>query len=502
MMHISFRRYLLRTFQVLLVVLFTNLASSCTVLETTPVPVELVDVVSVSGLTGLRSWADNDTDLPAEVLAGFADRFREYNLQNGKTFNVLALSGGGQSGAFGAGLLNGWSDEGTRPLFDVVTGISTGAIIAPFAFLGPRYDPILRTIYTTTTTKDIGKIEVVQGLVAGGGVLNAVGFEDLLSRYVTPQLVEEIARETRKGRMLLIGTTNLEAERGVIWNIGVLAESGYPQKAELLRQIIRASASIPGAFPPVRIKVSHAGDTSDELHVDGGVTEQVFLYPANISITSFERALGHEMDKRVFVVRNAKLASTYKSLKSRTVQIVERSLNTLIKVQGRADVRRIERIAQRDGLEFHLAAIPESFNVESKEFFDPAYMKPLFSPLGFSMAAILPVASECAMSDTPVKKPDLAATTGSDIAWEETAFPKAEGAPAKGAEVISEFVKHLPNSPGVYRMFNEKDDVLYVGKAKIAEEACGILCENGRAYEPHCADDQRNRQYGICANPH
>lgn len=382
MMLSSFYRNLVRGFRLLLVVVSANLAGGCTVLEQTSVPVELVDVVSVSGLTGLRSWADNDADLSGEVLAGFADRFRDYNLANDKKFNILALSGGGQSGAFGAGLLNGWSAEGSRPVFDVVTGISTGAIIAPFAFLGPRYDPMLRTIYTTTTTSDIGKIEVVQGLVAGSGVLNPVGFEKLLSRYVTPELIEEIAKETRKGRMLLIGTTNLEAERGVIWNIGVLAESNYPQKAELLRQIIRASASIPGAFPPVRIQVNHAGETFDELHVDGGVTEQVFLYPANISIASFEDALGHEMDKRVYVVRNAKLASTYKSLKSRTVQIVERSLNTLIKVQGRADVRRIERIAERDGLEFHLAAIPETFSAETREFFDPAYMKPLFS-LGF-----------------------------------------------------------------------------------------------------------------------
>lgn len=372
--------HLLRMALLLLVMLFAVASlASCQTEDLAPVPDDLVNSVTVSDLTGLRSWADEGSSVTDEILAGYSERFRTYNLANNRAFNILALSGGGQSGAYGAGLLNGWTEHGTRPAFDVVTGISTGAIIAPFAFLGPEYDPVLREIYTQTTTRDIGQIRILQGLAAGEGVLQPTGFEKLLEKYVTPQLVEAIAREAQKGRMLLIGTTNLEAERGVIWNASVLAMSDYPGKVELLRQIIHASASIPGAFPPVRIKVNHGSEQFEELHADGGVTEQVFLYPANISIRTFEEALGYEMDKKVYVIRNTKIEPTYKALQARTVQIVERSFNTLIKTQGRNDVRKIEQIAKRDGIAFHLAAIPSTFNRKTKEFFDPKYMQPLFA---------------------------------------------------------------------------------------------------------------------------
>ncbi len=368
------------------VFLLTGIAmavAACQSDDVTSVPGELVESVTVSGLAGLRSWADDGANVPDEVLGEYAERFRAYNEDNGRKFNILALSGGGQSGAYGAGLLNGWSEHGSRPVFDVVTGISTGAIIAPFAFLGSKYDLILKEIYTQTTTKDIGRVQLVRGLTGGEGVLQPDGFEKLLEKHVTPSLVAEIAEESQKGRILLIGTTNIEAERGVIWNISVLAMSDYPGKVALLRKIIQASASIPGAFPPVRISVSHDSEDFEELHVDGGVTEQVFLYPANISIRTFEKALGYRMDKRVFVVRNTKIDPSFKPIDARTLQIVERSFNTLIMTQGRADVRKIAGIAKRDDMEFQLAAIPSDFSHPTKEFFDPAFMQPLFA-IGFS----------------------------------------------------------------------------------------------------------------------
>jgi len=375
-----------QAFTRLILLVFLTALSACMSPDNPAVPPDLLDEVSVGRLEGLRSWGDGRSELPEERMSEQAQLVRQTQLETGREFNVLALSGGGQSGAYGAGLLNGWTQNGSRPVFDVVTGISTGAIIAPFAFLGSKYDPVLKTIYTTTTSADIGRMQVLAGLVRGTGLMQPVGFEKLLADYVTPELMEEIAIEARKGRFLLIGTTNLEAERSMIWNIGVLANSNYPRKLELMRDIIQASASIPGVFPPVRITVNHGDQQFDELHVDGGVTEQVFLYPPSVSIKDFEKALGYELDKRVYVVRNAKLDSTYEELKSNTVKIVERSLNTLIKMQGRSDVKQIENIAKRDGFQFRLSAIPESFDVASKEFFDPNYMRPLFA-LGFENGA-------------------------------------------------------------------------------------------------------------------
>ena len=362
-------------------VLMLVLATACTGVKHDPVPETLLGSVQVEGLHNLRNWADEFSGDSEALTRYYAEAVRDHIEGNGRKLDILTLSGGGQNGAYGAGLLNGWTASGRRPQFEIVTGISTGAIIAPFAFLGSSYDPMLKEIYTTTRTQDIGKVNL-----AGAGLLNVSGFENLLKKYVTPQLLEAIAAESRKGRMLLVGTTNLEAERGVIWNLSALSLSDYPGKAELFRKIIQASASIPGAFPPVQIAVNHGDQQFEELHVDGGVTEQVFLYPPNVTIRQLEKALGFDLEKRVFVVRNTKLNASYKPLEAGTVQIVERSLNTLIRNQGRADVQRIYDIAERDGIAFQRTSIPNAFNRKSKGFFDPQYMQPLFE-LGYKAGA-------------------------------------------------------------------------------------------------------------------
>ena len=363
-------------------VLLLVLVTACNAVKHESVPEALLGSVTVEGVGNLRNWADEFSGNGEALTQTYAEALRAHLDANGRQFDILTLSGGGQSGAYGAGLLNGWTASGQRPEFEIVTGVSTGAIIAPFAFLGSRYDPVLKEIYTTTRTRDIGRVN----LASGGGLMNVSGFENLLKKHVTPQLLNAIAAESRAGRMLLVGTTNLEAERGVIWNLSGLSASTYPGKVELFRKIIQASASIPGAFPPVAIPVDYNGQHFEELHVDGGVTEQVFLYPPNITIRNLEKALGFSLKKRVFVVRNTKLDASYKPLEKGTVQIVERSLNTLIRNQGRSDVGRIYDIAERDGIAFYRTSIPNSFEHKSKGFFDPEYMKPLFE-LGYQAGA-------------------------------------------------------------------------------------------------------------------
>lgn len=359
--------------------LMGGLISGCTVTEHLSVPSELASDASIAGLENIRTWADSFQGDFEAYSRGFAERLANRPAERANRLEILALSGGGQSGAWGAGILNGWTATGTRPQFDIVTGISTGAIIAPFAFLGPAYDPALKEIYTTTRTRDVGKPRIVGGLAGGEAIMDAGGFRKLIEKYLTNAMVEEIGKEWRKGRTILVGTTNLEAERGVIWDIGAIAASNYPGKAALIRDVIRASASIPGAFPPVQLRVSAGGQQFDELHADGGVTEQVFLYPSNVSIREVEEHIGVRLDKRVHVIRNTKLRPSFEELDPRTAKIVGRSLNTLIRQQGLADVRSIAALAERDGIEFRYTAIPQDFDVKSGEFFDPDYMKPLFS---------------------------------------------------------------------------------------------------------------------------
>jgi hypothetical protein len=297
--------------------------------------------------------------------------------------NYLSLSGGGGDGAYGAGMLVGWTASGHRPRFDVVTGISTGALIAPMAFLGPAYDERLKEAFTTVSTSDIQQGQNVLAVAGGGDSLSgAGGLETLIARYLTPNMIEEIAAEHRKGRALLIGTTDLDSQRPIIWDIGAIAESGRPDAISLIRTIIRASASIPGEFPPVNIAVIADGRPYNELHVDGGVTRQVFLYPPGYDPKIVDAAIGWRPNRRAYIIRNARIAPEYELTKEQLLPIANRSIGTLIKTQGVGDLYRIYLESQADKFDYNLTYIPTDFSARSTSFLDKAYMGQLFD-LGY-----------------------------------------------------------------------------------------------------------------------
>jgi predicted acylesterase/phospholipase RssA len=194
---------------------------------------------------------------------------------------------------------------GTRPKFDMLTGISTGALIAPFAFLGPQYDGVLKEAYTTIATRDFAEINSVPALAGLAPSLSSNDkFRTLISRFLTPEVFAAIAREHDRGRHLLIGTTNLDAQQAVIWDLTEIANSGRPDSLELARNIVMASASIPGVFPPVRIKVTVDGKTYDELHVDGGVTRQVFIFPPGYNVVFMDKTLGWHPHRHAYIIRD------------------------------------------------------------------------------------------------------------------------------------------------------------------------------------------------------
>src|SRR5581483_7162489 len=194
--------------------------------------------------------------------------------------HFLAISGGGDDGAFGAGLLVGWSGRGDRPEFDVVTGVSTGALSAPFAFLGRTYDQQLRDIYTQTGAGDVfAKRPFVLAAIGSDALTDSAPLRSMIAHYVDQDLVQRIAEEYRKGRLLFILTTNLDQGRPVIWNVGAIASSNHPQARDLIVDVLLASASIPAVFPPVMLDVTVGGEKHQEMHVDGGTVAQAFLYP-------------------------------------------------------------------------------------------------------------------------------------------------------------------------------------------------------------------------------
>jgi hypothetical protein len=289
--------------------------------------------------------------------------------------HFLAVSGGGDNGAFGAGLLNGWTDTGKRPQFKGVTGVSTGALIAPFAFLGPDYDGVLREVYTNTNAESIYRPRGLSAALFDDAMADTTPLAQVIAKHADQKLIEAIGAEYRKGRLLLIGTTDLDAQRPVIWNIGAIAASGHPQALNLVRQILRASAAIPGAFQPILIDVELDGKKYQEMHVDGGAIAQMFLYPPSVKL----REVGVRRERHAYLIRNARLDPDYAMSERRTLTIAGRAINTMLAASGHNDVLRIYAISRRDGVDYNLAYIGSDFDGPKKEGeFDQRYMRALY----------------------------------------------------------------------------------------------------------------------------
>lgn len=358
--------------------------AACAGLPRNPVPLEMADQTKVLGPAPVRFWGDeapkNLNAILREKLAQMRVK-RPHLVKPGATprLSFLLISGGGSDGAFGAGLLAGWSARGTRPEFELVTGISTGALSAPFAFLGPKYDAQLKEMYTTYTTRDFVKKQPVRGLLGGASLASSQPLANLISHYADENLLKAIAREHRRGRRLLIGTTNLDAQRPVIWDMGQIATSGHPQALQLFRNVLLASASIPGAFPPVKIEVDVNGTVREELHVDGGTTKQVFFLPTQIMARrDVDQVVGFNPSRRLYIIRNGRIDPEFKVVKASTLSIAERSISTLIKNQGIGDLVRLYGTARRNGMSYNLAYIPGNFPDTSTEVFDRPYMNKLY----------------------------------------------------------------------------------------------------------------------------
>jgi len=333
--------------------------------------------IDPEGFHDIRYWGDEAS--PDIVSWRPARRGPDLALRGPsiKTLNLLAVSGGAEDGAFGAGLLSGWGDAGNRPIFDLITGVSSGALIAPFVFIGRERDGQLREIFTSYGRKDIYTYDV-QNLIEGSALVDDAPLLKLIARYVDRDFMHDIARESGKGRVLLIGTTDLDAQRPVLWDMGRIAETDSLAALELFRKVLLASATLPGVFAPVRIKVRVGGEDYDELHVDGGVTRQVFIAPSIMRLVSNHASRKTVNGGRLYVVRNGRIDPRWEPVSDDVLSVTHRSLSTLIKNQGIGDLYRIYSIAKVDGIDFNLASIPTDFDVKTDAPFDLKYMRALF----------------------------------------------------------------------------------------------------------------------------
>jgi predicted acylesterase/phospholipase RssA len=353
---------------------------ACAQLDRLPaVAVADTDRAGVAGISEARFTA-NDTAALTAFGGRLYDRESRYFSSLGRPIppeSLLAISGGGDNGAFGAGVLVGWSESRTRPSFKIVTGISTGALIAPLAFVGPDYDPLLAEIYTTIDQTDIfEKRPVLAGLVSDA-LADSRPLQNLIAKYVDANLMARIAEESRRGRALVIITTNLDAGVPVIWNIGAIAESRRPEAVGLIRKILLASASIPGLFSPVMFDVTVDGVAHQEMHVDGGASMQTFLYPAALQVRKIPNG-GGSRPRTAYVIRNGRLTQGWDQVARSTPAIAARAVATLTTNSGVGDLYRIYALAKRDGVRLQLAYIGDDFEQPHSAEFDRQYMVKLF----------------------------------------------------------------------------------------------------------------------------
>jgi hypothetical protein len=314
-------------------------------------------VAGIPGMPDARFWADSEADFKAALPS-----------QSGPW---LILSSGGGDGAFGAGLLTGLSAAGKRPDYAAVTGVSTGALMAPFAFAGPRYDDALRDAYTKVSAADIYE----SGSSTGESFVNSWPLRDFIAKQITPQLMADIAAAHRGGRRLFVVTSDLDAERSVVWNMGAIAAHGGEGATRLFREVLLASASIPGGFPPVLIDVEANGKRFQEMHVDGGLGGQFFVAPPGLMAAHSDYKLPAT---QLFIVVNTSLQRYFKVIDRFAPTILTQSIGMAVPVDTRLMIDRAYVVAKRGGVGFNVAGIPAAFNVPSRGAFDPKYMGALF----------------------------------------------------------------------------------------------------------------------------
>jgi len=347
------------------------LVAGCSSLPRTPYGVADASSARVLNLTELRRYAD-------EPAATFRQDRHQAVLRGPRTY--LALSGGGADGAYGAGVLNGWTEAGTRPSFSIVSGVSTGALIAPFAFLGPDHDATLRHLYTSGVAASLLDAPSPFNAIFGAGLFGNTRLRELVANYIDADFVAAVATEYAKGRLLLIVTTNLDSQRAAIWDMGKIASLRTPEALNLFRDVVAASASLPVVFPPMLVTAEANGRRFQEMHVDGGVTAPVLTLPEAFLLRDAKLAKAGEKadDLQLYILINNKVEPEFQLVANSTIEIAARSSSTIVKTQTRSILYSTYDFTRRNKFGFNLSYIEGRVAAAATSGFDTAYMRGLF----------------------------------------------------------------------------------------------------------------------------
>lgn len=294
-------------------------------------------------------------------------------MQAGRTHNVLALSGGGADGAFGAGVLVGWTESGAHPKFDIVTGVSTGALQSTFAFLGPEYDDKLKALYTCTCSADIFAHKGVSGIFSES-LMDTDALRKKLEEVLTDDMLDRVAAEHRAGRRLYVATTNLDAGVVTVWDMGKIASSKHAWRGELYREILQASAAVPGFFKPVMIHPHEDGDDAlGQMHVDGGVKAPILLRSFMIDRPA--------KSKNVYMLVNGamRLRSDQAGVSASVMSIAKKSISEMLRGLLYKTVYQAYVVSRQSHAAFNLGYVPDDVpETRNPLEFDPAEMRVLF----------------------------------------------------------------------------------------------------------------------------
>ena len=349
------------------------------------VPLALVETAQIPGFDGIRYWGDELTPPFEKTVTDLYEQIKR-NAQTGTgpnflhEANFIAISGGGDNGAFTAGLMKGWTERGDRPIFEAVTGVSTGALAAPFVFLGPAHDQDLADIYLNNGSDQLTVSRGVYGLL-GNSLESTAPLEALIRHYATDAFLDEVAAQARLGRRLLVASTDLDAQRPMIWDLTAVAASMRPDRRELFVRILLASSAIPGVFPPVAFRVQGTdGKSYSELHADGGVTAQVVFVPPEAQLAKLEdKVFGSTRNRTLWIIRNGKLGPEYAPTRDRLFALAARGVLTMVKYQVLSDLRILAREMSQGRASFRFQAIPQAFASVGATRFDRGYARALFA---------------------------------------------------------------------------------------------------------------------------
>ena len=314
------------------------------------------DAAIIPNVPDARFWADSEADFT-----------RALPTERGPWIN---LSTGGGDGAFGAGLLTGWSESGKRPQFALVTGVSTGALMAPFVFVGSSMDDRLKRAYTEYNAGDIFEdVKTPESLV------DTWPLKRLIAKEVTPELLAKVAEGHKAGRRLLVATTNLDAQRGVVWNMGAIAAKGDEASLKLFRDILAASTAIPGLFPPVMIDVEVNGKKTQEMHADGGLSAQLFVAPESMMNTSSTTKIPASA---LYLIANNRLGPEFQLTDRSMIFVLGHSIAVGVQSMLRMNIDRAYGAAKRQAIPFYLSYPALGVDQQGKGAFDTEFMKGLF----------------------------------------------------------------------------------------------------------------------------